>query len=243
MKRVLVTRPEPDNLDTCARLEALNLFTVAEPLMVRQNLDTGLPNPNGFGAMVLTSANALRALKERGELQKYIDLPVFSVGEKTAQAAKNAGFRNIQTANGDAASLIDLLKQQEFKNSLFYPSAKTISVDIAAALAPSGVLVITSPVYKMSAVNTLSDETVQNLQAGNINAIMFYSRRTAQIFCDVMTAKLSNDRRAALTMMCLSENVAMPLLGAKFPRIALSDYPSEEGMMALALSFARGQIL
>ena len=42
-------------------------------------------------------------------------------------------------------------------------------------------------------------------------------------------------------MLCLSEAVAEPLLAAHFVRVGLADHPSEEAMMALALSFARDQ--
>ena len=42
-------------------------------------------------------------------------------------------------------------------------------------------------------------------------------------------------------MLCLSETVAEPLIDAHFVRVGLADYPSEEAMMGLALSFARDQ--
>ena len=42
-------------------------------------------------------------------------------------------------------------------------------------------------------------------------------------------------------MLCLSEAVAEPLIAAHFVRVSLADHPSEEAMMALALSFARDQ--
>ena len=45
----------------------------------------------------------------------------------------------------------------------------------------------------------------------------------------------------ALGMLCLSENVAAPLIGAHFVRVGLADHPSEEAMLGLALSFARDQ--
>lgn len=242
MKRVLVTRPEPDDAATAARLSALGLDPVMCPLMVRETLHTSLPASDGFAGLVLTSTNALRALDERGELTRYLDLPVFAVGEKTANAAREFGFAKVTSGAGDADSLIALLRRQNLSGSLFYPSGTKLSVDIAAALAPAGILVITSPVYTMRPIDTPAAQFCRKLVDDRIDAVLFYSRQNAQLFCELVANDLTMAQRADLTMICLSENVASPLLAAKFPRIALADYPSEEGMMALALSFARGQI-
>jgi len=242
MKRVLVTRPEPDNAQTMACVSALGLKPVRLPLMVRENLETSLPPPDGFTAIVFSSANAVRALAERGELSKYTKLPVFAVGEKTGSAARQAGFDLITIAHGNVSTLMTLLDEQNITGSIFYPSAKTIAHDLTATLAPSGILAITTPVYDMRPLAALQPEIIAELRAKKIDAVLFYSRRTAQIFCRLLLNSLDSSQRVALTCICLSENVAAPLLDAKFSRIVLADYPSEEGIMAATLSFARGQI-
>ena len=65
-----------------------------------------------------------------------------------------------------------------------------------------------------------------------------YSRRTAQTFVSLADRVAERSR---LGMLCLSEAVAEPLIAAHFVRVSLADHPSEEAMMALALSFARDQ--
>ena len=92
LMRMLVTRPEPDGQLTQARLAALDIEAVATPLMVRQTLDISLPPPDGFAAMVLTSANAVRSLADRGVLDDYRHLPVFAVGDHTAREASDGFF-------------------------------------------------------------------------------------------------------------------------------------------------------
>ena len=79
---------------------------------------------------------------------------------------------------------------------------------------------------------------IRRLEDGDISAALFYSRRTAETFVSLTTGLSA---RAKLGMLCLSENVAAPLIAAHFVRVALADYPSEEAMMGLALSFARAQ--
>ena len=67
------------------------------------------------------------------------------------------------------------------------------------------------------------------------------SRRTAETFARLCEGKLSRLSRLELGMLCISEAVAEPLIDAHFVRVGLADHPSEEAMMALALSFARDQ--
>src|SRR5690606_42147907 len=98
--KMLVTRPEPDGQATAARLAALNIEAVVASVMVRRTLDASLPPPDGFTAMVLTSANAVRSLAERGVVGQYAHPPVFAVGDPTARQAREAGFGRGSCAAG-----------------------------------------------------------------------------------------------------------------------------------------------
>ncbi len=238
MVRMLVTRPEPDASETAARLRALAIEAVIEPLLLAETLHTTLPRADGFAALAATSANALRALHDRGELPRFLKLPLYAVGERTAAIARDFGFARVASANGSLDDLVALLAAAALDGPLLYPAARDQSGDLAKALAPHGVMVITAPVYRMQPVAALSDATRLALEAGAIDAALFYSRRTARTFA-TLGAKLTG--KTKLGMLCLSEQVAEPLLAAHFVRVGLADYPSEEAMMSLALSFARDQ--
>ena len=95
MVKILVTRPEPDAGETVARLGALGIDGIAAPLLERATLHASLPGADGFAGIALTSANALRALEERGALNAFLGLRVFAVGEKTARAAAEFGFLDV----------------------------------------------------------------------------------------------------------------------------------------------------
>jgi uroporphyrinogen-III synthase len=238
MVTMLVTRPEPDASETAARLSALDIDAVVEPLLVTETLSTTLPDAAGFAALAVTSANALRALDQRGELARYHRLPVYTVGDRTAAAALALGFTDITSAAGNADDLVDLLADAGLSGPIFYPAAQQQAVDLAKALAPHGVMVITAPIYAMRPAKSLSAETRQSLDSGDLAAALFYSRRTAETFVG-LTRGVTNRTHAA--MLCLSEAVAEPLLKAHFVRVGLADHPSEEAMLGLALSFARDQ--
>ena len=55
MVRLLVTRPEPDASETAARLRALGIEPVIEPLLVVRTLTTTLPPADGCSALAITS--------------------------------------------------------------------------------------------------------------------------------------------------------------------------------------------
>jgi uroporphyrinogen-III synthase len=241
MMRMLVTRPEPDASDTAARLRALDIEPVIVPLMRFELLQTTLPQPDGFAALAVTSANALRALHDRGELPRFRGLPVYAVGDRTAETARDYGFAEIVSAGGSFGDLVALLSNSGHKGPILYPAARDQAADLAKAIASAGIMVITAPVYRMAAADSLDDQTVLALDSGAIAAALFYSRRTAQIFVTLCDRRLGPGAHRELGALCISETVAGPLIDAHFVRVGLADHPSEEAMMTLALSFARDQ--
>lgn len=240
LMRMLVTRPEPDAQSTLARLDALGIEAIAAPVMVRQTLNASLPPPDGFTAMVLTSANAVRALVDRGVIENYRHLPVFAVGDRTALEATAAGFARVSSAAGAFQDLVNAMTIARVPGPIFYPAGKHQSADLAKALAPSGVMVATAKLYEMVAVDALPQPVIAGLADGSLGAVLAYSRRTAEIFA-ALTHALDATQRRRLAMLCMSEAVAEPLLEARFNRISLADRPDEDAMMALALAFAREQ--
>ena len=240
MTRMLITRPEPDAQSSLARLRALDIAGVAAPLMERVTLDVSLPPADGFSAVVLTSANAVRTLVDRGVVADYAQLPVLAVGERTARDAERAGFARVSSAAGSLGDLVNAIGLSGLKGPLFYPTGKHQSADLAKAVAPMGVLVATAKIYDMVAIAALPAAILGALRDGGIDAVLVYSRRTAEIFAQ-LAQSLERPQRQRLGMLCMSEAVAEPLLEAHFNRISLADRPEEEAMMALALGYARAQ--
>jgi len=238
MVRMLVTRPEPDASETAARLNALDIETVIEPLLIAETLQTTLPDAAGFAALAVTSANALRALRDRGDLPRLLQLPLYAVGDRTAEAARDLGFAEVISARGNFDDLVALLARAGIGGPILYPAARQQAGDLGKALAPHGIMVITAAVYDMVPATALGETARAGLASGAIAAALFYSRRTAETFAG-LTADLGN--RTRLGMLCLSEAVAEPLVAAHFVRVSLADHPSEEAMLGLALSFARDQ--
>lgn len=90
MRRVLVLRPEPGASATVERARAQGLDAFAVPLFAIEPLDWDVPQAAHYDGLLLTSASAL--LHRRTGLESLHDLPVYAVGERTAEAAREAGF-------------------------------------------------------------------------------------------------------------------------------------------------------
>lgn len=239
--RMLITRPEPDAQATQERLAALDIAADIAPLMTRQTIQANLPPPQGFAALALTSTNALRALGEIAPLAPLLDIPVFAVGDRTAHEARQLGFTQVTAADGTLESLATTIALARLEGAVLYPAGKHLSGDLADSLAPHGLIVVTVPVYEMVAETALPSHIASGLASGAYGAVLCYSRRTAEIFSDLVGDIVTPAERRNLPIICLSENVARPLLEAHFTRVLLADHPSEEAMLALALAFAREQ--
>lgn len=236
---MLVTRPEPDASDTAARLDALGITAIVAPMLTLEPLPAALPGPDGIGAIALTSTNALRALEASGLLDDYLHVPVYTVGDRTADMADELGFTMVTSASGAFSDLAELLAHVAIDRPILYPAGRDVSADLGRSLAPFGRQVLTIPVYAMNALGELPAELAKSLAGSEIGAALFYSRRTAEAFVRLTETVLDRAQRSSLGMLCMSEAVAEPLVDAHFVRVGLAERPDEEAMMGLALSFAR----
>ncbi|HEX5258022.1 MAG TPA: uroporphyrinogen-III synthase [Sphingomicrobium sp.] len=109
MRRLLVLRPEPGASATAQRARALGLTAVAAPLFEIEPLEWDVPEVGGFDGLLLTSANAVRHSGER--LRDLRGLPVYAVGEATAEAAREAGFSVAATGDGGVDRLLGSIDQ------------------------------------------------------------------------------------------------------------------------------------
>ena len=102
----MVVRPEPGNTATADRLRAAGHDVIAQPLFAVVPVAWTPPDPAGFDALLLTSANALR---HGGDgLAALASLPVIAVGQATAASARAAGFVVAAIGDGDAAAAVAL---------------------------------------------------------------------------------------------------------------------------------------
>jgi uroporphyrinogen-III synthase len=94
--KLLILRPEPGASETADRARDMGLEAVVAPLFEIRAVDAGPIRPADYDAVLLTSANGARHAPAG-----LTGLPCFAVGERTAQAAAQAGFSDIRVGPSD----------------------------------------------------------------------------------------------------------------------------------------------
>lgn len=107
MRRLLLLRPEPGLSASAERARELGLEAIRYPLFHIEPLEWSAPDPASYDALLLTSANAVRAAGPT--LKAFASLPVHAVGQATADAASDGGFRVETVGESDVADLLGKL--------------------------------------------------------------------------------------------------------------------------------------
>ena len=158
--RLLVTRPEPDATRTAEALRARGHDVLVAPLLRDETIAAELGRT--LCGVLMTSANAARALAahpRRGELTR---LPVFTVGARTAEAARAAGFANISVGRRRAAAIWSAWSPRKVDRSARGSSisrARTAPAIWPAISAERGITVETAVIYRAVAAETLPPQS------------------------------------------------------------------------------------
>lgn len=231
MARVLVTRPEPDNAHTAQALRARGHAPILAPLMVMHpaaDVDLG----GAYAGLILTSANALRAIRHHPHFDALRVLPAYAVGEASASEARDAGFGHVIAGEGDAGALVELLVAHFRKTEparLLYLAGAQISHDISGALRDHGIEVDMRVVYRMDEISPWPPAAAPIEIARGIDAVLHYSARSARLFCVAMREAALDARAAAHA--CLSEQVARVLREEGLPRVGVADRAQEKALL------------
>src|SRR5262249_21762745 len=194
--RLLVTRPQHDGERTAARLRARGHEVTLAPLLRIDAVDVELPG-EPLSAVVMTSANAARAIVRHPRPAALTALTAFTVGRHTAEAARAAGFRAVECADGDKDDLAALLRARFTEQSA--PLLYLASEDRAGDLAASGVPMVTAGAYRAVQVQRFAPDVAVALAGGALDGGLHFSRRSAQAYLDCAArARMLERARAPL---------------------------------------------
>ncbi|MDO8978862.1 MAG: uroporphyrinogen-III synthase [Afipia sp.] len=233
---ILVTRPAPDNEKTAAALRERGYGVLLSPMLRFEAAAFDDEGETAFDAVVLSSANAVRAIEHHPVRPRLILLPVFAVGGYTAQVARDAGFTNITIADGDAVSLRDRVIESaaagklKKKATLCYLAGADLARDLGGELGARGFTVVTRTAYRMIPVAGFSNAVSDAFRAGSIEAVLHYSRRSARAYLDAARADGVEISALALPQCCISETVAGVLREAGAMQVAAARTPDENAI-------------
>jgi uroporphyrinogen-III synthase len=233
---ILVTRPQPDNARTVAALRAKGLEALPAPMLRFEAVAFQDDADAGYGAVIVTSANALRAVADQAAIVRLKELPLFAVGERTAEAARDSGFQNVISADGDATALRELMvksvraKTLKKTTTLLYLAGADLARDLAGELGERGFNVVTQTTYRMAPVTSLSRDVCGAFAAHGIEAVLHYSRRSARAFLDAARAGGVEISALAIPQCCLSEQIAAIVRDAGATQVMVASSPDEKAL-------------
>jgi uroporphyrinogen-III synthase len=232
--RLIITRPEPAASRTAERLRALGHQVTVSPVL--KIVDTGAKMPDSaFDAMIITSANALRIMTARGIDQNLLNLPVFTVGDATAQKAEQLGFTNVVSASGNAEKLartiIDrVLSKPNGSKTLLYACGIETTPGLVDELQNNQFNVLPWALYNAILVNRLTKISCNWLQDKEDVGVLLYSARSARQFSIIIGEHTVAQHIEKTQLFVISAKVKSALSPALQPYCKTAQYPGEDSL-------------
>ena len=229
--RLVVTRPQADSERTAAALRARGHEVLVAPLMRVEPVKADLSGT--WGAVIVTSANAPGTIAGQPACDALFKLPLFAVGRRSADAARQAGFSNVTSAGGDVRDLVQLIVERHADASapLLYLAGEDRAADLVGELVVHGVAAEMAVVYR-AVTAPFPPELIAALQAGDVDAVLHFSKRSAENYIAGAAQAGVAGQAHGVRHICLSAQIAEPLSRVGASRIAIAPRPDEAALIA-----------
>jgi uroporphyrinogen-III synthase len=219
--RILLTRPEADARKSAQALGAEGFDTLITPLF--EIAPTGEAKPAGtFTALLATSAHAFDALTS-----DLSSLPLYVVGERTAEAAQRKGFHVAQIA-ADGENLARMIGQGA--THFLYLAGRERRPELEAHLTQQGHRVTPWIVYETKSAQHFPPQAQAALTDGRIDAVLHFSTRSAALYRTLAQAAGIERQALAPAQIAISARAARELGGAQ--RITIATTPDLAGLIS-----------
>ena len=222
--------PLEDSKDLIMRFKALGHKVSHLPVITIEKKDYEDPNYNEFKGIIFTSSNAIKNL-DVSKINKCIFC--FCVGNATEKIAKEKGFQNIYTAEGNVSNLKEIILQNfDPKNgNLLYISGEVISNELDKELKLEGYTVERLINYSVNSNEKLSDEFVEQLKTSIPEIVFIYSENSARSYLNLLKKYNLIDNWMNTNLMCLGEKSSSVLNEIKWKKIFLFNPGEEEYLL------------
>ena len=233
--RVLVTRPEPDGLKLKGLLEERGYEAEVAPLMSAAFDNCDEVDLEGITALIATSRNALRALRGQLAAEGARALRLYAVGAGTAEEARRLGFGTIIKGPGTVGALIPIIAStlDPMEEMLLHLRGDRVTLDVRAELEAQGFRVAEAIVYRMRAAQQFQPAVVDQLNDGEIDAVMLMSPQTAAIYARLVAKHRLEVAVRRIAHLCVSDSVANRLTSLGNIPVEVAEAPTIEEMLAL----------
>jgi len=221
---ILVTRSEPGASETAARLRAAGFAPIVEPVFTIKPVDAAVPE---FDALAFTSANGARQF---ARLSPRRDVRVFCVGARTAEAARDMGFAEVISADGDVEALGALIVGKLPRGArLLHAGNAESRGDLAGRLVAAGHAAAFVAIFEAAPMPAPGPNLAAVLSGGRkADAVLIHSPRAAAILAGFMDEA---GGPARLPVAAISAAAAAPLAGWT-ARLEIAATPDEPALIS-----------
>jgi uroporphyrinogen-III synthase len=232
--RVLVTRPEPGAGRTAAKLRAMGFDPVLLPLSETKPAAVPIePIAGNVVAVAITSANAIRHAPP-DLVERLAVLPCHAVGKRTANAARAAGFGQIEEGPGDAVGLAEKIGEKLAGKVLIYLCGRERFPGFEERLGASGVQVRPIETYDTLAMDYSDEAILARLSGRPVDAVLLYSAKTAGAARRLAARPALEALFARAEAYALSQRIADAYgLASAGSKIHIASIPTEEVLLTL----------
>ncbi len=234
--RLLITRPKEDAAPLIEILKAQGHDPVLFPLLEISFDQEDAKRLSSFKikdvqALLVTSANGVRAFAQADKRRSF---NVLAVGDASARAARDVGFKSVESADGDVETLAALIKKtcDPKKGTFLHIAGSKVAGDLAGLLEADGFAYERVVLYSAEKITDFSAELKNQIKTGRIDGVLLYSPRTAVSFVQLL--EKSNLKNCAKSMVAygLSAAVASKLTGVPFQEVKTAITPDQKALLA-----------
>lgn len=179
--------------------------------------------------LIFTSANAARHFNIPPQV---LSQTAFCNGEQTEDILRSKGFRDVCCIKGTAESLgRQIIGILQTYTKVLYVRGEDVNYDLSGLFREAGLIVAERIVYRAVLEPRLSGDVISALRANTVQAISFFSKRTALHFIDLCRQEGFADKLSKLAVLPISEAVlecVRPVCGGQ---AYIAKTPDRQGML------------
>jgi|TARA_B100001758_G_scaffold16009_1_gene11489 uroporphyrinogen-III synthase len=227
---ILFTRPLEDCKEIMVKFQLLGHEVSHMPLIYVEKKNYDEIDFKSFKAIIFTSSNAIKFLNLK-KIDKKINC--FCVGSATEKKARNFGFQNTFSAEGNVNNLKELILQN-FNSSdgkLLYVSGEIVSNELDKNLILEGYDVKRIVNYTVKHVENLNEDFVKKIKIKMPNIVYVYSQNSALSFLNLIKNYNLINLWMDTNLMCISEKTSSVLNEIKWKKIFIFSPGEEEFLL------------
>ena len=227
---ILLTRPLEDCSEMILRFKFLGHKVSHLPLLEIEKVNYQHIDFSNFKAIIFTSANAIKYLDLKKINKKLL---CFCVGDATEKKARNYGFLNVISAEGNVSNLKELILQNFSKKDgeLIYVSGELTSSNLDQDLQKEGYNIVRIVDYRTKHIEKFDETFIKELRLNIPDIVYVYSRNSALSFLNFIKVSQMQSLWMNCNLMCIGEKTSAILNEIKWKKIFIFNPGEEEFLL------------